>query len=64
MVVVGSVACLMIFKAWCRHHLGGPYASVVAVALLNLIIIIVLGEVCVYSDSIYLSMGNRGLKQR
>ncbi len=44
-VVIGSVACLMIFKAWCRHHIGGPYATVVATAVLNLIIIIILGEV-------------------
>ncbi|KAG0042130.1 Anoctamin-5 [Gryganskiella cystojenkinii] len=44
-VVIASVACLMIFKAWCRHHIGGPYWTVVAVALLNLIIIIVLGEI-------------------
>lgn len=35
----------MIFKAWCRHHLGGPYATIVATAMLNLIIIIILGEV-------------------
>ncbi|OAQ33500.1 DUF590-domain-containing protein [Linnemannia elongata AG-77] len=45
LVVIGSVACLMIFKAWCRHHLGGPYATIVATAMLNLIIIIVLGEI-------------------
>ncbi|KAF9276606.1 hypothetical protein BGZ68_009903, partial [Mortierella alpina] len=44
-VVIGSVACLMIFKAWCRHHIGGPYATVVATAVLNLIIIIILGEI-------------------
>ncbi|KAF9948820.1 Anoctamin-5 [Mortierella alpina] len=44
-VVIGSVACLMIFKAWCRHHIGGPYATVVATAILNLIIIIILGEI-------------------
>ncbi|KAG0203170.1 Anoctamin-5 [Mortierella sp. GBA30] len=44
-VVVGSVACLMIFKAWCRHHIGGTYATVVATAVLNLIIIIILGEI-------------------
>jgi len=35
----------MIFKAWCRHHIGGPYGSLIAVAMLNLIIITVLGEV-------------------
>ncbi|KAF9122779.1 Anoctamin-7, partial [Linnemannia schmuckeri] len=45
LVVIGSVACLMIFKSWCRHHLGGPYATVVATAMLNLIIIIILGEI-------------------
>ncbi|KAK3836040.1 MAG: calcium-activated chloride channel-domain-containing protein [Linnemannia elongata] len=45
LVVIGSVACLMIFKSWCRHHLGGPYATIVATALLNLIIIIILGEI-------------------
>ncbi|KAG0256251.1 Anoctamin-5 [Mortierella polycephala] len=44
-VVVGSVASLMIFKAWCRNHVGGAYTTVVATALLNLIIIIVLGEI-------------------
>ncbi|KAF8931306.1 Anoctamin-5 [Haplosporangium gracile] len=45
LVVIGSVACLMIFKSWCRHHLGGPYATIVATAMLNLIIIIILGEI-------------------
>lgn len=35
----------MIFKAWCRHHLGGPYATIVATAMLNLVVIIILGEV-------------------
>ncbi|KAF9116343.1 Anoctamin-4 [Mortierella sp. AM989] len=44
-IVVASVACLMIFKAWCRYHFGGPYAAVVATAMLNLVIIIVLGEI-------------------
>ncbi|KAG0344099.1 Anoctamin-5 [Podila humilis] len=44
-VVVGSVASLMIFKAWCRNNLTGPYAAVVATAMLNLIIIIILGEI-------------------
>ncbi|KAF9580146.1 Anoctamin-5 [Lunasporangiospora selenospora] len=43
-VVIGSVACLMIFKTWCSHHVGGPYLSVLATAILNLIIIIILGE--------------------
>ncbi|KAG0282987.1 Anoctamin-7, partial [Linnemannia gamsii] len=45
LVVIGSVACLMIFKAWCRHHLGGPYATIVATAMLNLVVIIILGEI-------------------
>ncbi|KAG0373041.1 Anoctamin-7, partial [Mortierella sp. AD032] len=45
LVVIGSVACLMIFKSWCRHHLGGPYATIVATAMLNLIVIIILGEI-------------------
>ncbi|KAG0272261.1 Anoctamin-7 [Linnemannia exigua] len=45
LVVLGSVACLMIFKSWCRHHLGGPYATIVATAMLNLIVIIILGEI-------------------
>ncbi|KAF9418764.1 Anoctamin-5 [Podila epigama] len=44
-VVIGSVACLMIFKAWCRNHVAGPYVSVIATAMLNLIIIIILGEI-------------------
>ncbi|KAG0027015.1 Anoctamin-7, partial [Podila clonocystis] len=44
-VVIGSVACLMIFKAWCRNHMTGPYAATLATAMLNLVIIIVLGEI-------------------
>lgn len=44
-MVVGSVACLMIFKTWCRHHIGGTYATTVATAVLNLVVIIILGEV-------------------
>ncbi|KAF9212955.1 Anoctamin-5 [Podila verticillata] len=44
-VVIGSVACLMIFKAWCRNHMTGPYAAVLATAMLNLVIIIILGEI-------------------
>ncbi|KAF9179022.1 Anoctamin-5 [Haplosporangium sp. Z 11] len=44
-MVIGSVASLMIFKAWCRNHIGGSYATDVATALLNLFIIIVLGEI-------------------
>ncbi|KAF9091658.1 Anoctamin-7 [Mortierella sp. GBA35] len=35
----------MIFKSWCGLHLGGPYATIVATAMLNLIIIIILGEI-------------------
>jgi hypothetical protein len=35
----------MIFQSWCRHHLGGPYATIVATAMLNLLVIIILGEV-------------------
>ncbi|KAG0298067.1 Anoctamin-5, partial [Linnemannia gamsii] len=45
LVVIGSVACLMIFQSWCRHHLGGPYATIVATAMLNLLVIIILGEI-------------------
>ncbi|KAG0351794.1 hypothetical protein BGZ54_003099, partial [Gamsiella multidivaricata] len=44
-VVIGSVACLMIFKTSCRHHLGGAYATVVVTAIFNLIVIIILGEI-------------------
>ncbi|KAG0353331.1 Anoctamin-5 [Podila minutissima] len=44
-VVIGSVACLMIFKAWCRNHMTGPYAATLATAMLNLFIIIILGEI-------------------
>ncbi|KAI8345785.1 calcium-activated chloride channel-domain-containing protein [Mortierella sp. GBAus27b] len=44
-VVVGCVACLMIFKTWCRHHIGGIYATTVATAVLNLVVIIILGEI-------------------
>ncbi|KAF9382266.1 Anoctamin-5, partial [Podila verticillata] len=44
-VVISSVACLMIFKAWCRNHMTGPYAAVLATAMLNLVIIIILGEI-------------------
>ncbi|KAG0211542.1 hypothetical protein BGX33_004225 [Mortierella sp. NVP41] len=44
LIVIGSVVCLMIFKSWCGLHLGGPYATIVATAMLNLIIIIILGE--------------------
>ncbi|KAF9345076.1 Anoctamin-7, partial [Mortierella sp. AD094] len=43
--VVASVACLMIFKAWCRYHFGGLYTPVVATAMLNLTVIIILGEI-------------------
>ncbi|KAF9081432.1 hypothetical protein BGX23_000879 [Mortierella sp. AD031] len=45
LIVIGSVVCLMIFKSWCGLHLGGPYATIVATAMLNLIIIIILGEI-------------------
>ncbi|KAG0089104.1 Anoctamin-7 [Podila epicladia] len=44
-VVIGSVACLMIFKAWCRNHMTGPYAATLATAMLNLFVIIILGEI-------------------
>ncbi|KAF8928547.1 Anoctamin-6 [Dissophora ornata] len=35
----------MIFKTWCRHHIGDQYATVIATAMFNLIIIIILGEI-------------------
>ncbi|KAF9439195.1 Anoctamin-5 [Entomortierella beljakovae] len=43
--VIGSVACLMIFKAWFKYHFGGLYTAVMATAMLNLIMIVILGEV-------------------
>lgn len=52
----------MIFKSWCRHHLGGPYATIVATALLNLIIIIILGEVRDTSHTmVHLAFGVNGI---